>query len=133
MKSALLALAALLAGGAAAVLSIYYESWPYHAAVRISAPGGVTYAALFDGAPDREACEEAARRYFAPLEKSCAECRVLDVRCAHDAPAIAAAYWVRAEGLRIAVTGPEPNAKASCELTARDLAARGRGGRCEEK
>src|SRR5437764_589287 len=99
------------------------------AAAGNAAGGAATGAEV--GAAGGEACEDAARRYFAPLEKSCAECRVLYVRCTHHTPAIAAAYWVRAEGLRIAVTGPEPNAKASCELTARDLAARGRGGRCE--
>ena len=126
-------LAALGGGVAAAVLWIHLESRPYYAAVRISAPGAVTYTALLDKESDRDSCEAAARRFYGPLESDCKDCSVEFLGCERSPrEAAGAAYWVIARRVRIAVSGPEESARASCAITAHKLTEGGRAARCEE-
>lgn len=104
---------------------LYLEDRPYYPAVRVAAPGEVTYTALLEAQPDDAGCQAAVRRFLAPIAKGCAQCRVIFTRCARSAVALpsdeAPRYWVEAKGLRIGIAGTEVNAKASCELVARDL------------
>lgn len=126
-------LAALVGGVATAVLWIYLESRSYYAAVRVSAPGAVTYTALLDKESDRDSCEAAARRFYAPLESDCKECRVEFLGCERSPREAAdARYWVIARRVRIAITGPDDTARASCAITADNLTKGGRAARCEE-
>ena len=129
MKTLVVVAAALVGGGAAALLWIYLESQPYYGVVRVRAPGEITYTALFHGKADRELCEGAASRFEEHLAQACPQCRVELSRCARSAAEPGdAAYWVSGRTVRIAIAGPEASARASCEVTARELA-----GRCEKK
>jgi hypothetical protein len=117
---------------------LYLEARPYYPAVRIAAPGEVTYTALLDSTEDAESCDAAARRFVSPIAGACPQCRVLFTRCEHSALSLpsedAPRYWVESKGVRIAVAGPEANARQSCELIAADLAKRGiAGARCTAK
>ena len=95
----------------------------------IAAVGGLTYTALFHGRPDRDACEEGAQAFIERLAKDCPQCVVQEATCARRAhEPSGASYWVVGRAIRIAIAGPEENAHASCELTARALE-----GRCERR
>ena len=74
----------------------------------------------------------AARRFFAPIEKDCRDCRVEEVSCTRLPPRSEASYWVRAEAVSIAVYGEDVNARESCQLTAEQLTAAGHPARCEK-
>jgi hypothetical protein len=113
----------LLAGGGLGATLIHLEARPYYPAVRVAAPGEVTYTALLEPESEPAGCEAVLRRFSAPIEQSCAQCRILSASCARSAaePDGAPSYWVEAKALRIAISGPEANARASCEQVARDL------------
>jgi hypothetical protein len=134
LKNLGLALLALAAGGAIAAAVIYLESRPYFPAVRVAAPGDVTYTALLAPQENEESCNTAVRRFIAPISRNCRDCRVLFKRCERSSISLpsedAPRYWIESTGLRIAIAGPEANARASCELLAADLNGRGLGGEC---
>lgn len=129
LKNLGLVLLALAAGGAIAAAVMYLESRPYFPAVRVAAPGDVTYTALLEPQENEESCNAAVRRFVAPIGRNCAQCRLIFKRCERSAMSLpseeAPRYWIEATGLRIAIAGPEANARASCELIAADLSTRG--------
>src|SRR4051812_11037528 len=106
----------------------------YHPAVRLTSPEGITYTAVQDPTTERRACGAANDRFLRPIKDLCKQCQVVFARCERKLEGLEQALYDRsplplhqvfASGLRMAIEGPEPLAKATCDYIAGDLVKRG--------
>ena len=132
IKQGLVALALVAVGSWLAYLHV--ASQTYHPVVRLASPDGLVYTTVQDEVHERRACGAANDRFLKPIKELCKECQVVFARCERKLEGLEAAladgapvphYQVFAPGLRIAIVGPAPAAKASCEFIAGDMVKRG--------
>jgi len=106
MKQAIIALVLIAVGSWLAHLHV--ASQTYYPVVRLTSSDGLVYTTVQDDLQERRACGAANERFLKPIKEACKQCQV-----------------VFAPGLRIAIAGPAPAAKASCEYIAGDMVKRG--------
>jgi hypothetical protein len=136
MKKIVVAAAIVIAG--AVLAHLHGVSQSYYPTVKVLTPEGVTYIAVQDATPERQACGAANRRFIAPLKELCKACQIVWARCERAITGITGnnetalleggaseGYLVLAPGLRLAISGPQQVAKMSCDYLAGDLAKRG--------
>ena len=132
MKQAIIALVLIAVGSWLAHLHV--ASQTYHPIVRLTSPEGLVYTTVQDEVQERRACGAANDRFLKPIKESCKQCQVVFARCERKLEGLEALladgapvphYQVFAPGLRIAIVGPAPAAKASCEFIAGDMVKRG--------
>ena len=132
MKQALIALVLIAIGSWLAHLHV--ASQIYHPVVRLTSSDGLVYTTVQDEVHERRDCGAANDRFLKPIKEACKQCQVVFARCERklegleEALANGAAvplYQVFAPGLRIAISGPAPAAKASCDYIAGDMVKRG--------
>jgi hypothetical protein len=126
--------AAVLIAVSAWLAHLHVVSQSYHPVVQLSSPDGLVYTAVQDPKHERQACGAANDRFLAPVKKGCEQCRVVLARCerelvglelaVHERRSIAQ-HIVTAPGVRLAITGPEASAKASCEQIAEQMVRSG--------
>jgi hypothetical protein len=128
MKQVLVALALVTVGSVLAHLHV--ASQTYHPVTRVASPDGLVFTAVQVATPERRACGAANDRFLAPVKALCAQCKVMVARCERELEPFEAAvfqgkaaahYLVSATGLQLAIQGPEPTARESCELMAGTL------------
>ena len=123
---ALAAITALLA-------HLHVVSQTYHPVVQLSSPDGLVYTAVQDPTHYRQDCGAANDRLLAPVKKDCKDCRVVVARCERELQGHELAIYegrvpefvVSGPGLRMAIAGPVPTAKASCQLIATQMVRNG--------
>ena len=132
MKQAIIALLLIAVGSWLAHLHVVSQE--YHPVVRLASPEGLTYTTVQDAVGERRACGAANDRFLKPVKDRCKECQVVYARCERKLEGFEAAladgaavphYQVFGPGLRIAIVGPAPAAKASCDFIAGDMVKRG--------
>jgi len=126
--------AAVLIAVSAGLAHLHVVSQTYHPVVQLSSPDGLVYTAVQDPRHERQACGAANDRFLAPVKKGCEQCRVVLARCERELGGLELAvhereriahHVVTAPGVRLAITGPEANAKASCEQIANQMVRSG--------
>jgi hypothetical protein len=130
-----LAIAAVLGVAVAVLAHMHVAAQRYYPIVKVASPEGLTFIAVQDMRPQREACGEANRRFLEPVKARCKDCKVIAARCerAIDGEEERAllegkqppGYLVVAPGLRLSISGPDGSARANCEYIARDMVRRG--------
>jgi len=132
MKQAIIALVLIAVGSWLAHLHV--ASQTYHPVVRLTSSDGLVYTTVQDEVSERRACGAANDRFLKPIKESCKQCQLVFARCERTLEGLEAAladgaalphYQVFAPGLRIAIVGPAPAAKASCDFIAGDMVKRG--------
>jgi hypothetical protein len=132
MKQAVIALLLIVAGSVVAHMHVVSQT--YYPVVRIAAPEGLTYTAVQEATPERRACGKANDRFLAPIKQNCKDCQVVYARCERKLEGVERAmdegktlphYQVFGPGLRMAITGPDAPAKATCDYIAGDMVRRG--------
>jgi hypothetical protein len=133
MKMIVVGAALVIAGAVLAHLHVVAQS--YYPTIKVLAPEGVTYIAVLDATPERQACGAANRRFIVALKEPCKRCQILWARCervitGNEETALlkggpSESYLLVAAGVRLAISGPEQAAKTSCDYLARDLAKQG--------
>lgn len=132
MKQALIALVLIAIGSWLAHLHV--ASQTYHPVVRLTSSDGLVYTTVQDEVHERRACGEANDRFLKPIKETCKQCQLVFARCERKLEGLEQAladgaavplYQVFAPGLRIAIAGPAPAAKASCDFIAGDMVKRG--------
>jgi hypothetical protein len=132
VKQALIALVLIAAG--AWLAHLHVASQTYRPVVRLASPDGLTYTTVQDEVSERRACGTANDRFLGPIKELCKQCQVVFARCERKLEGLELAlaenapvphYQVFAPGLRMAIAGPAPAAKASCEFIAADMTRRG--------
>ena len=132
MKQAIIALVLIAVGSWLAHLHVASQS--YYPVVRLTSPEGLVYTTVQNEVQERRACGAANERFLKPIKETCKQCQVVFARCERKLEGLEAAlangaavphYQVFAPGLRIAIVGPAPAAKASCEYIAGDMVNRG--------
>jgi hypothetical protein len=126
--------AAVLIAVSAVLAHLHVVSQTYHPVVQLSSPDGLVYTAVQDPRHERQACGAANDRFLAPVKKDCEQCRVVLARCerelgglemaVHEQPGIAH-HVVTAPGVRLAISGPDASARASCEQIASQMVRSG--------
>jgi hypothetical protein len=126
--------AAVLIAVSAVLAHLHVVSQTYHPVVQMSSPDGLVYTAVQDPKHERQACGAANERFLAPVKKGCEQCRVVLARCERDLGGLEltvherrdiAHHVVTAPGVRLAITGPDASAKASCEQIAQQMVRSG--------
>jgi hypothetical protein len=119
---------------ASVLAHLYVVSQSYYPVVQISSPDGLVFTAVQDPTSERSACSAANKRFLGPIKKQCEQCKVVLARCERELEEFElsvyegralAHHQVFATGLRLAIDGPQPVSKASCELMAGELLKRG--------
>lgn len=127
------ALGVALAGITAWLAHLHVASQIYHPVVQLSSPDGLVYTAVQDPKHARQDCGAANNRLLAPVKKECKDCRVVLARCerelqGHELDVYEGRvpeHMVSGPGVRLAIAGPAPTAKASCELIASHMVRNG--------
>jgi len=126
--------AAVLIGAGAWLAHLHVVSQTYRPIVRLASPDGLTYTTVQDEVTERRACGAANDRFLGPIKELCKQCQVVFARCERKLDGLELAlaegaavphYQVYAPGLRMAIAGPAPAARASCEFIAADMVKRG--------
>ena len=130
----ILAVAAVVTTGAV-LAHLHVVSQRYYPTVKVLAPEGVTYIAVQDAVQERQACGLANQRFIAPLKEHCKRCEILWARCervvtgTEDTALLKEGpsenYLLVAARFRLAIIGPEPTAKTSCDYLLRVLTEQG--------
>ena len=106
----------------------------YHPVVRLASPDGLVYTAVQDATHERQACGAANERFLDPVKQACKRCEVVIARCERQLDGFELdvyrgkailVHTVQGPGVRMAIEGPQPAAKASCEQIANQLAKSG--------
>jgi hypothetical protein len=106
----------------------------YHPVVRLASPDGLVYTAVQDATHERQACGVANDRFLGPVKQACKGCEVMIARCERELGGFEldvyrgkaiAHHTVQGPGVRMAIEGPQPAARASCEQIANQLAKSG--------
>jgi len=128
MKQVLIALILLGAGSLLAHMHIVTQS--YHPVTRVSSPEGLVFTAVQTATRERQECGVANERFLTPVKNLCTQCKVMVARCERELEPFERAvfqdkalghYLVSAQGLHLAIEGPNEAARASCELMAGTL------------
>jgi len=126
--------AAVLIAVSAVLAHLHVVSQTYHPVVQLSSPDGLVYTAVQAPRHERQACGAANDRFLAPVKKDCEECRVVLARCERELGGLEQAvhereriahHVVTAPGVRLAITGPDARARASCEQIANQMVRSG--------
>ena len=130
-----IALGLALAAITAWLAHLHVVSQTYHPVVQLAAPDGLVYTAVQDAKHARQECGAANDRLLAPVKKDCKDCRVVLARCEREGElqghelavyeGRVPEHIVSGPGLRLAITGPEATAKASCQLIASHMVRSG--------
>jgi hypothetical protein len=123
----------LLIAVSVALAHLHVVSQSYHPVVQLSSPDGLLYTAVQDSKHERQECGAANDRFLAPVKKDCKDCRVVLARCEREVGGQEMALYesrqiahvVTGPGVRLAITGPEATAKASCERIASQMVSSG--------
>jgi len=128
MKQVLIAVILLAAGSVLAHMHIVTQT--YHPVTRVSSPEGLVFTAVQAATRERHECGAANERFLTPVKNLCAQCKVMAARCERELEPFERAvlqdralghYQVSAQGLHLAIQGPQEAARASCELMAGTL------------
>lgn len=123
-------IAVLLVAAGAVLAHLHAVAQTYHPVVRLAAPDGLVYTALQDPTNERQACGEANERFIVPLRQHCKDCKVMAARCERSLDGVERALYdgaplpvhrVLSPGLRMAIAGPAPAAKSTCDFLASTL------------
>lgn len=127
-----IAIAAVLCIAGAVLAHMHVVAQRYYPMVKVASPEGLTFVAVQDMTPQRQACGEANNRFLEPVKALCKDCKVIAARCERvidggEERALLEdpGYVVVAPGLRLSISGPENSAKANCEYIAGDMVRRG--------
>ena len=113
---------------------LHVVSQSYHPVVRLASPDGLTYIAVQDAKHERQECGAANDRFLRPVKEGCKSCQVVIARCERQLEGFELALYegrqvphhlVYGPGVRMAIAGPEPAAKTSCEQIARQMVHNG--------
>jgi hypothetical protein len=124
----------LLALGGLWLAHLHVTAQTYHPVVRMTSSDGLVYTALLDATAERRTCGEANRRFIQPVTAACKECQVVFARCERQLEGLELAlsrrdpiphYFVSSPGVRLAVIGPAPAARSTCDSIAGDILRRG--------
>jgi hypothetical protein len=126
-------LGAALIAASAALAHLYVKAQIYHPVIQLASPDGLVFTAVQDETAERRDCGEANNRFIAPIKQNCKQCQVVYARCEREltpeeaalASGKSTSYRVLSPGLRLAITGPAPAAKETCDYIAVDLVKRG--------
>jgi len=128
MKQVLIALILLAAGSLLAHMHIVTQT--YHPVTRVSSPEGLVFTAVQAATRERSDCGAANERFLTPVKNLCTQCKEMVARCDRELEAFERSvfqdkasghYQVSAQGLHLAIEGPNEAARASCELMAGTL------------
>ena len=126
--------AAVLIGVSVLLAHLHVVSQTYQPVVQLASPDGLVYTAVQDSKHERQECGAANDRFLAPVKEQCKQCRVVLARCERELGGLELAvherepvahHVVTAPGVRLAITGPEASAKASCEQIAHQMVRSG--------
>ena len=118
---------------------LHVAAQSYVPVVKIDAPDELSYTAVLDTTPQRQACKEANRRFIEPLKARCPDCAVVFARCERELRGLELALKrddpiphpvVLSPGLRIAVVGALQKAQSSCRAIAGGIARQGPSASC---
>jgi hypothetical protein len=132
MKQALIAI--VLIAAAAVVAHYHVAAQRYFPIVHISSPDGLSYLAVMDPTPERQACGASNDRYLKPIKQLCKECRIDYARCERSLDGLEAKLHdgvlipypaVDAPGLRMAVVGDANAAQMACAFIAAGMVKQG--------
>jgi hypothetical protein len=113
---------------------LHVEAQSYHPVVQLSSPDGLTYTAVQEPKHERQACGAANDRFLGPVKQNCKGCQVVLARCERELEGFELAlsegrqmreHIVQGPGVRMAITGPERTARASCEQIADQMVRSG--------
>ena len=134
LKNAIIAIAILAAGGLLAHMHVAAQI--YHPVAQLTSPDGLIFTAVQDETGERRECGKANDRFLAPFKSLCKQCQIVFARCERALTGLEAElaaghslphHQVLSPGLRLAVAGPDPQAKQTCDFIAADLVKRGYG------
>lgn len=135
MKAARNTVVAVLLGAVSVWLAhLHIVAQSYHPVVQLSSPDGLTYTAVQDATQERRACGAANERFLRPVKEGCKNCQVVLARCERELEGFELAvhegrqlphHLVYGPGVRVAIAGPEPKARASCEHIAGEMVRSG--------
>ena len=125
--------AAILIGVSVLLAHLHVVSQSYQPVVQLASPDGLVYTAVQDSKHERQECGAANDRFLAPVKQQCKDCRVVLARCEREVGGQEMALYesrqiahvVTGPGVRLAITGPEAKAKASCEQIADQMVRSG--------
>ena len=132
MKQAVIALVLIAVGSWLAHLHV--ASQTYYPVVRVTSSEGIVYTTVQSEVSERRACGAANDRFLKPIKEVCKQCQVVYARCERKLEGFELALaegaaiphpQVLAPGLRIAISGPDAMAKATCDFIAADMVKRG--------
>jgi hypothetical protein len=127
------AIALVLAGVSAWLAHLHVLAQTYHPVVRLTSPDGLVFTAVQEAKSERRTCGKANDLFIDPLRAACEKCKVVLARCERELHGfeleILEGRWphpvVQGPGVRMAIEGPQPAARASCEQIANQLAKSG--------
>jgi hypothetical protein len=132
MKNAIIAVAILAAGALLAHLHVAAQI--YYPVAQLTSPDGLIFTAVQDETDERRECGKANERFLAPFKSLCKQCQIVFARCERALTGLEAElasgqplphHQVLSPGLRLAVAGPDPQAKQTCDFIAADMVKRG--------
>lgn len=132
MRQALIAIALIAA--AAVVAHYHVAAQRYFPIVHISSPDGLSYLAVMDPTPERQACGASNDRYLEPIKQLCKDCRIDYARCERGLEGLAAQIHdgkplpypeIDAPGFRMAVVGDANAAQKACAFIAEGMVKQG--------
>src|SRR5438445_13157940 len=124
----------VVVGVASLVAHMYVQSQVYYPVVRLDLPDGLSITAVLPETKERKACGTANDRFVGPFKQTCKDCKIAMARCERHLEGLELAMregvpvphpMVVARELRMAVMGPPEAAKASCQIVAADMVAKG--------
>jgi hypothetical protein len=132
MKNVIIAVAILAVG--AVLAHMHVASQIYYPVAQLTSPEGLTFTAVQEETADRRECGKANEQFLAPFKSLCKQCRIVFARCERALTGLEAElaageplqhHQVLSPGARLAIAGPEPQAKETCDFIAADLIKRG--------
>jgi len=132
MKQTLIAI--VLIAAAAVVAHYHVAAQRYFPIVHISSSDGLSYLAVMDPTPERQACGAANDRYLKPIKQLCRDCRIDYARCERALEGLEAQIHdgkpvphpaIDAPGFRMAIVGEADMAQKTCAYIAAGMVKQG--------